>query len=178
MNKMRYRLTADGFQLSKILYFGRWVVLLMPVFIISFFSCVYSFSTGSFGGTLSISSLENRTQNPDVGRILTEGLIDAFINDGRVKIETSSEGDYLLEGVIDKYDRNPNSYTPAGQIEEYNLSINVRFSLKKKDEEKSEWDKPINESFIYPAEFNELNAVDSVAAKVKNSLLRIMLEDW
>ncbi len=142
------------------------------------FSCVYSFSAGSFGGTVSISSLENRTQNPDIGRILTERLIDAFISDGRVKIETGSGGDYLLEGVIDKYERGPSSYTPDGKIEEYNLSVNVMFSLKKKDEEKSEWDRPIPESFIYPVELDELNAVDSVAVKIKNSLLRFMLEEW
>jgi hypothetical protein len=51
-------------------------------------SCVYSFSSGRLDGTLSISSLENKTQSADIGRILTEDLIDAFISDGRVKVET------------------------------------------------------------------------------------------
>jgi outer membrane lipopolysaccharide assembly protein LptE/RlpB len=142
------------------------------------FSCVYSFSAGSFGGTVSIPPLENKTQNPDISRILTEGLIDAFISDGRVKIETGLEGDYLLEGVIDKYERLANSYTPAGEIEEYNLSVNVSFSLKKKEEEKNEWSRTVNESFVYSVELNELDAVDSVAVKIKNSLLRFMLEQW
>jgi hypothetical protein len=178
MNEMRYRLTADGFQLGKILNFGRWAVLIMPVLIIFFLSCIYSFSSGSFGGTVSIASLENRTQSADIGRILTEDLIDAFISDGRVKIETSSEGEYLLGGIIDDYERKPESYTTDGKVEEYRLSVKARFSLKKRDKEKNEWDKPISESFIYPAEFNELDAVDSVATKVKNSLLRLMLEEW
>ena len=40
------------------------------------------------------------------------------------------------------------------------------------------WDRPINESVIYPYDFDELDAVDSVATKIKNSLLRIILEDW
>jgi outer membrane lipopolysaccharide assembly protein LptE/RlpB len=142
------------------------------------FSCVYSFTSGSFDGTLSILSLENKTQNPDIDRILTEGLIDAFISDGRVKIETGSEGDYLLDGVIDDYERSPESYTPGGEVEEYRLSVNVKFSLKKKDKEENEWDKPINESFVYPAEFDELDAVDSVVTKIKSSLLRLMLEEW
>ena len=142
------------------------------------FSCAYSFSSGSLGGTLSISSLENKTQNPDIGRILTEGLIDAFISDGRVKISTASEGDYIMEGVINSYDRQPQSYTPEGEIEEYHLAVSANFSLKKKEKEKSEWDRPISESFVYPYGLDELHAVDSVAAKIKNSLLRLMLEDW
>jgi outer membrane lipopolysaccharide assembly protein LptE/RlpB len=143
-----------------------------------FFSCTYSFKSGHFGGTLSVASMENNTQNADIGRILTEDLIDAFINDGRIKVETSSEGDYLLKGIINNYERGPQSYTPDGEIEEYRLSVNVKFSLKKKDKEKNEWEKVINESFIYPSESPELEAVDSVATKVKNSLLRIMLEEW
>jgi outer membrane lipopolysaccharide assembly protein LptE/RlpB len=142
------------------------------------FSCTYSFKSGHFGGTLSVFSLENNTQNADIGRILTEDLIDAFISDGRVKIETNSEGDFLLKGIIDDYTRTPQSYTPDGKIEEYRLSVNVRFSLKKKEKEENEWEKIINESFVYPSESQELEAVDSVAVKVKDSLLRLMLEEW
>ncbi len=89
-----------------------------------------------------------------------------------------SEGDFLLKGTIDDYKRTPQSYTPAGEIEEYRLSVNVRFSLKKKEKEENEWEKIIDESFIYLSESRELEAVDSVAVKVKNSLLRIMLEEW
>ena len=141
-------------------------------------SCAYSFSSGSLGGTLSISSLENKTQSPDIGRILTEDLIEAFISDGRVEIAKASEGDYILEGVINSYDRQPQSYTTDGDIEEYRLTVSGIFSLKQKGKEKSKWDKNLNESVIYPYDFDELDAVDSVATKVKNSLLRIILEDW
>ena len=178
MNRNSHRLTADSSQLSKILQSRRWAFLLMSVLIIFFFSCMYSFRAGSFDGTVSIPPLENKTQNPDISRILTEGLIDAFISDGRVKIAMGLEGDYLLAGVIDGYERNPNTYAEDGTLEEYNLSISVIFSLTRKDEKKSEWDQPIYESFVYPVDLNELDAVDSVAARVKNSLLRIMLEEW
>jgi len=142
------------------------------------FSCAYSFSAGSFGGTLSVSSLENKTQNPDIGRILTEDLINAFVGDGRVEIAKAPEGDYILEGVINSYDRQPQSYTPDGEIEEYRLTVSTNFSLKRREKEKSEWDKPINESVVYPFDSDELDAVDSVATMVKNSLLRLILEDW
>ncbi|MEJ2568355.1 MAG: LptE family protein [candidate division WOR-3 bacterium] len=153
-------------------------VLLKVALLLFFFSCAYSFRSGSLGGTLSISSLENKTQNPDIGRILTEDLIGAFISDGRVEIAKSSEGNYILEGVINSYDRQPQSYTPEGEIVEYRLAVNANFSLKQKGKEESMWDRPINESVIYPYDFDELDAVDSVATKIKNSLLRIILEDW
>ncbi len=178
MNKSRRPLSAVRFPLNTTLDFGLWTILLRTILILSSLSCVYSFSSGRFDGTLSISSLENKTQSADIGRILTEDLIDAFISDGRVKVETGSEGDYLLGGVIGSYEREPESYTPDGEVEEYRLSVNVQFSLKKKDEEKNEWDKVVNESFIYSSEVDELDAVDSVAVKVKNSLLRLMLEEW
>jgi outer membrane lipopolysaccharide assembly protein LptE/RlpB len=169
--KEKFKISGGGDNLSK----SAFICVLIIFFC---FSCAYSFKSGHFDGTLSIASLENNTQNADIGRILTEGLIDAFISDGRVKVETNSEGDYLLRGIINDYKRNPQSYTPDGAIEEYRLLVNVNFSLKKKEEEENEWEKVINESFIYPAATPELEAVDSVAVKVRNSLLRIMLEEW
>jgi outer membrane lipopolysaccharide assembly protein LptE/RlpB len=134
--------------------------ILKVLVIMLFLYCTYSFRSGSFDGTVSISSLENNTQNADIGRVLTEDLIDAFISDDRVKVETNLSGDYLLEGIINNYNRTPESYTPEGEVEEYRISVKAQFSLKKQDKEKNEWDKNINESFVYPAETDELDAVD------------------
>ncbi len=170
LNK-KIKLSGVGGNLSK-------SSLICVLLIFSFFSCAYSFKSGSFDGTLSIASLENKTQNADIGRILTENLIDAFISDGRVKIKTNSDGDYLLVGIVDRYKRSSESYTLEGEVEEYRLSVNVKFSLKKKNKEKEEWEKNISESFIYPSTSDELEAVDSVAVKIRDSLLRLMLEDW
>jgi len=153
-------------------------VCVQLIFVLLFFSCAYSFRSGSFDGTLSISSLENKTQNADIGRILTEDLIDAFIIDDRVKVETNSSGDYLLEGAVNNYKRSPESYTPEGEVEEYRISVKAKFSLKRQDKEKSEWERNISESFVYSSESDELEAVDSVAVKIRDSLLRLMLETW
>jgi len=152
--------------------------ILKVLVIMLFLYCTYSFRSGSFDGTVSISSLENNTQNADIGRVLTEDLIDAFISDDRVKVETNLSGDYLLEGIINNYNRTPESYTPEGEVEEYRISVKAQFSLKKQDKEKNEWDKNINESFVYPAETDELDAVDSVAVRIRNYLLSLMLENW
>lgn len=178
MNENRWPPSAFRLPLNTTLNFRLRAILLGTILILSFLSCFYSFKSGSFPGTLSILSLENKTQSADVGRILTEGLIDAFINDGRVRVKAGSEGDYLLAGIINNYERFPESYTPQGEVKEYRLAIGAKFSMKKKDKDKNEWDKVINESFIYPSDFDELDAVDSVATKVKNSLLRLMLEEW
>jgi hypothetical protein len=122
--------------------------------------------------------LENKTQNADIGRILTEDLIDAFIIDDRVKVETDLSGDYLLEGTVNNYKRSAESYTPEGMVEEYRISVKAKFSLKRQDKEKNEWEKNISESFVYSAGSSELEAVDSVAVKIRDSLLRLMLETW
>ena len=153
-------------------------VFLISVAVLFLISCAYSFRSGSFDGTLSIASLENKTQNADIGRILTEDLTDAFIMDDRVKVETNLSGDYLLAGTVNNYERSAESYTPEGEVEEYRISVKAYFSLKKKDKEKSEWERNISESFIYPSDADELEAVDSVAVKIRDSLLRLMLETW
>lgn len=153
-------------------------ICVLIVFVLFLISCAYSFRSGSFDGTLSIATLENKTQNADIGRILTENLINAFITDDRVKVETDLSGDYLLEGVVNSYKRNAESYTPEGEVEEYRISVKAKFSLKRQDKEKNEWEKSINESFVYSSESNELEAVDSVAVKIRDSLLRLMLETW
>ena len=153
-------------------------ICVLIVFILFFISCTYSFRSGSFDGTLSIASLENKTQNADIARILTENLIDAFIIDDRVKVETDLSGDYLLEGTVNNYKRSAESYTPEGTVEEYRISVKAKFSLKRQDKEENEWEKNISESFVYSYESSELEAVDSVAVKIRNSLLRLMLETW
>jgi outer membrane lipopolysaccharide assembly protein LptE/RlpB len=153
-------------------------ILSIPVSILFFGSCTYSFRSGSFDGTLSIASLENKTQNADIGRILTEDLINAFIADDRVQVETDLSGDYLLEGVVNNYKRSAESYTTEGEVEEYRISVKAKFSLKRQDKEKNEWEKSIGESFVYSSESSELEAVDSVAVKIRDSLLRLMLETW
>jgi outer membrane lipopolysaccharide assembly protein LptE/RlpB len=153
-------------------------IFLIFISILSLVSCTYSFRSGYFDGTLSVASLENKTQNADIGRILTEDLIDAFIIDDRVKVETDLSGDYLLEGTVNNYKRSAESYTPEGMVEEYRISVKAKFSLKRQDKEKNEWEKNISESFVYSAGSSELEAVDSVAVKIRDSLLRLMLETW
>jgi outer membrane lipopolysaccharide assembly protein LptE/RlpB len=153
-------------------------IFLIFISVLFLISCAYSFKSGSFDGTLSIASLENNTQNADIGRILTEDLIDAFIVDDRVKVETDLSGDYLLEGIVNNYKRTAESYTPEGEVEEYRISVKAKFSLKRQGKEKNEWEKNISESFIYPSGGVEIEAVDSVAVKIRDSLLRLMLETW
>lgn len=150
---------------------------LLVLFTVSLFlSCVYSFQSGSFKGAVSIPPLENKTNNADIERILTEDLIDAFIKDGRVKIKP--DGDYILNGVITDYNRKVESYTSEGEIKEYRLMVKVKFSLAKISEEEPEWEKDIQESVVYPISSDETEGVESVASEIKDSLLRLMLESW
>lgn len=139
-------------------------------------SCTYSFKSGVFPHTLSIAPLENQTQNADIERILTDELLDAFIKDGRVRME--SPGDFILKGIITEYTRQPSAYNSSGDIEEYRLSVKSRFSLADTSKEEVEWEKGIDESVVYPAEEDETVAISSVAERIKNSLLRIMLDIW
>jgi len=138
-------------------------------------SCVYSFKSGSFKGSISIPPLLNMTSSADIERILSDELTTAFIKDGRVDIET--EGDYALKGVITEYKRKPDSYSSGGEVEEYRLSVEAKFALVDSTEE-MEWERNIRESVVYPAEEDETSALQKVAERIKDSLLRYMLDSW
>ena len=138
-------------------------------------SCVYSFRSGSFAYSVSIPKLSNMTDNADIERILSDELINAFIKDGRISVKT--EGDYILKGVIAEYNRRPDSYNSDGEVEEYRLSVAAKFSLVASSEE-TEWERNINESVVYSASEDETFGVKEVALRIKDSLLRIMLDSW
>jgi len=138
-------------------------------------SCVYSFKSGSFGPSISIPPLLNMTGNADIERILSDELISAFIKDGRVTIK--KEGDYILKGVITDYKRKPDSYNSSGEVLEYRLSVGTKFSLVDATGETA-WERNISESAVYSSSEDETTGVEKVALRIKDSLLRIMLDSW
>ena len=145
------------------------------VSVIIIISCAYSFRSGSFTHSISIPPLENVTTNTEIERILTDDLINAFIEDGRVTVK--SDGDYTLKGVITGYSRNVDSYNSSGEVEEYRINVETKFSLIDESEEIN-WEKNINESIVYSAVEDETVGIEKVAERIKDSLLRIMLDTW
>lgn len=151
-------------------------IIPLALFLIWFFSCAYSFRAGSFPGTLAIPSLENNTANADIERILTDRLTDAFLRDGRVDID--GNGDFILQGVINNYERKVDSYTSSGEVEEYRINVSTQFSLTDSEKNEELWSRNIKESIIYSASEDETEGVEEVAERIKDTLLRIMLDSW
>ena len=145
------------------------VILLMTL------SCVYSFRSGSFAHSISIPPLLNLTSNTEIERILSDEVINAFIKDGRVTIK--KDGDYILKGMITGYMRKPDSYNSSGEVEEYRSNVETKFSLVS-DTEETKWERNISESVVYSASEDETIGVEKVAERIKDSLLRIMLDTW
>ncbi len=145
------------------------------IFVIIIMSCAYSFRSGSFTHSISILPLENVTNNTEIERILSDGLINAFIEDGRVTVK--SDGDYILKGVITGYLRNVDSYNSSGEVEEYRINVETKFSLIDESDEIN-WERNINESVVYSAVDDETVGIEKVAERIKDSLLRIMLDTW
>jgi outer membrane lipopolysaccharide assembly protein LptE/RlpB len=145
------------------------------IFVIIIISCAYSFRSGSFTHSISILPLENVTTNTEIERILSDGLINAFIEDGRVTVK--SDGDYILKGVITGYLRNVDSYNSSGEVEEYRINVETKFSLIDESDEIN-WERNINESVVYSAVEDETVGIEKVAERIKDSLLRIMLDTW
>lgn len=163
------RITVINYMIEGRKFFFTFLLLLVS-------SCTYSFRQGSFEGTVSIPPLENRTRSADLERILRDELIDAFIQDGRVKIV--NRGDFVLTGTINNYEKSPESYTADGEIKEYKIEVAIEFTLSDTLKESPEWNKNINESAVYSSQKDEIDGVQEVAVLIRDSLLRIMLETW
>lgn len=155
---------------------SKFLGILLSLLSLSFILCAYSFQAGSFEGTVSIPTLENRTRSSEVQRVLTEELKDSFIEDGRVKID--SDGDFILSGVVEEYEREPETFTPAGDIQEYRISVRVKFTLRERGADEIEWEKTVTEASVYDASEDESVGVEKVSERIRDSLLRFMLESW
>ena len=115
-------------------------------------SCgVYSFSPGGKSNikTIAIERFENKTDQLGLTDQLTDGVIDAFIADGNLKVVSIDNADAVLIGTLVSYQRKPYEYTQSDQVTSYAVTMGFEITMQKPDDGSEIWKERIVQEGIY-----------------------------
>jgi outer membrane lipopolysaccharide assembly protein LptE/RlpB len=124
--------------LRKIVVF-RWPVPVASLLFISLLvlltSCGYHFT--SIGGiipqgtrTIAIPVFINDTTEPYVDVEVTKAVVEEFLTDGRLKVESLDTADLILRGRVTSFNLTPQAYTADTHVQSYNVGIGVSVSIE------------------------------------------------
>jgi len=91
----------------------------------------YSFSGGRLDfKTVGIPVVENTTAEYRLSEIMTNTMITAVNNDGRVKVSDPEKAETVLELVVTGYARVPFEYTSQEQVNQYKITVTAKAKLR------------------------------------------------
>ena len=125
--------------------------------------------------SLAIPTFKNQTIEPGIEVHFTQGFLKEFINDRRVKVVDRVQADSILEGVIKDFSIYSVAYDRSGLATEYQASVVIDLTLKKRSGEVIWEQKNLSDSRWYKTSFNILVSESNRAAAVQN-LGRFMAE--
>jgi outer membrane lipopolysaccharide assembly protein LptE/RlpB len=79
--------------------------------------------------TVAVPVFANRTQWPNIDTALTAAVVNAFANDGRLRVVAPAEADAILEGEIVNYQVTALAFDSNANPQQYRLfvTVDVRF---------------------------------------------------
>lgn len=141
--------------------------------------CFYSFksSGGALVESISVSQLENRTDQAGVSDQITELIIDELVNDGRIKVVQRSASEATLSGALVAYSRRAFEYDETDQVPKYEILLTVELTLRKTDSDEEIWSETITKSGVYDAqeeteEDGQLRAAELLVIEIMNKTTR------
>ena len=152
--------------------------------------CAYSFSGSSLPGhirTIAIPTFANETLDGLIADEVTQGIIQGFLDDNRLKIAREGQADCVLEGGVTLYERKVYSYTPAEEPDQYIVAIALSLVLKDRVKNSDLWS---NENLRATATYaamasssaevidSETEARGVAIEKLSQDILARTLEQW
>lgn len=125
--------------------------------------------------SLAIPTFVNQTFEPGIEIPFTQGFLREFIQDRRVKVMGRNEADSVLEGVIKSFQIYSVSYDRSGIALEYQTTVVIDLTLRKKSGEILWTEKGLSDSRFYRTSANILISESNRAAAIQ-SLARFMAE--
>ncbi|MCB5249884.1 MAG: LptE family protein [Candidatus Cloacimonadales bacterium] len=154
--------------------------------------CSYSVYTSEYPHlkTILVQPFENKTVEYALGQETQNSLVNAFMKDGRLKINTQNP-DAELRGEILDYRKRIFSYDNSGNVEEYQVQILfsiVFYDLKQNTqiyENKSlilsktyNSSSMLNENTNVRVEKTEEDAINSILQSLFDDIIKNTLESW
>ncbi|MBM4277096.1 MAG: hypothetical protein FJ130_04320 [Deltaproteobacteria bacterium] len=125
--------------------------------------------------SLAVPTFVNQTFEPGIEVPFTQGFLREFIQDRRVKVAGRNEADSVLEGVIKSFQIYSVSYDRSGIALEYQTTVVIDLTLRKKTGEILWVEKDLSDSRVYRTSNNILVSESNKAAAIQ-SLARFMAE--
>ncbi|HAV42736.1 TPA: hypothetical protein DCX15_01785 [bacterium] len=98
---------------------------------------------------IDIPIFANKTFRYGLEERLTEGVIQAFIIDGRLIVARSGKADAKLEGEIISYSKEPLRYDDEGYVSEYKIWIRTSLLFYDLIHKEALWSDELEESVTY-----------------------------
>lgn len=79
--------------------------------------------------TVGVPIFVNRTPEPAVENVITRATVEAFANNGRLRVVPPERADSILEGEITGYELQSIAFDPSANVRQYRLlvTMNLRF---------------------------------------------------
>ena len=153
-------------------------VLLTPFFV--FLGCTYSFNPSLYSRVRSIAIpvFSNETIRYGLAEPLTKALIEAFTQDGTLKVTGEKEADSVLEGTIVGYERTPFIYDEYETVSSFKVTIRIDVEFIDRVRDGVFWRREFEDWGDYPAGGQEEEGIEKATEKLKDRLVREIIEGW
>ncbi len=166
--------------------FSKTNMTLKPILLIlllsSFVGCsVYTFNPKgkSTLNSLAIELFENTTGEYGIEDKMTEQVIEAFIDDGSIKIVPESNAEALLYGKLIKYDRKPYEYNESDIVNSYSITMTFEIKLVKTLDNSEIWTNTISQFGVYNIEEEvEQDGQQRAIAKLVDDIINKTTKSW
>lgn len=117
--------------------------------------------------SIAIPTFTNKTFEPGIEVPFTQAFLRGFIRDRRVRLADRTEADSILEGVIKSFNVYSVSYDKSGLVLEYQTTVVIDLTLKKRTGEVLWTEKDFSETRWYRSSTNVLTSETNKAAAIQ-----------
>jgi len=80
--------------------------------------------------TIAINIFENKSVEPNIESSITKGVVDKFIEDGRLEVVPESQADMVITGAIETYTKEATTFDSSFEVSSYQTHTTVSFEAK------------------------------------------------
>lgn len=130
----------------------RFVILLTLISLLVLSGCgIYTFSQAGQSDikSIAIERIDNQTDQLELGDRITDLVIDAFINDGTMKVASTETADAILTAKFTGYTWQPFKYDENDVVESYVVRMTFQVALKKAGDDADIFNETLSQEGFY-----------------------------
>lgn len=129
--------------------------------------------------SIAIELFENTTGEYGIEDKMTEQVIEAFIDDGSIKIVPEENAEVLLYGKLIKYERKPYEYNESDIVNSYAITMTFEIKLIKTLDNSEIWTNTISQFGVYNIEEEvEEDGQQRAIAKLVDDIINKTTKSW